>query len=77
MQVPGACRPVRPSGTLCATRHVSIQEPSSVSMKAIRKPGAAPGLVLCDAPVPEIRSRDVLIKVRRAGVCGTGLHIRQ
>ena len=46
-------------------------------MKAIRKPGPAPGLVLCDAPVPEIRSRDVLVKVRRAGICGTDLHIHQ
>ena len=46
-------------------------------MKAIRKPGAVPGLVMCDAPVPEIRSGDVLIKVRRAGICGTDLHIEQ
>ncbi|WP_419950783.1 L-threonine 3-dehydrogenase [Candidatus Palauibacter sp.] len=46
-------------------------------MKAILKPGPAPGLTLGEAPTPEIRSGDVLIKVRRAGICGTDLHIHQ
>ena len=46
-------------------------------MKAILKPGPAPGLALGEAPTPEIRSGDVLIKVRRAGICGTDLHIHQ
>ena len=46
-------------------------------MKAIRKSRAEPGLALCEVPVPEIRSGDVLVKVRRAGICGTDLHIEQ
>ncbi|WP_419934681.1 L-threonine 3-dehydrogenase [Candidatus Palauibacter sp.] len=46
-------------------------------MKAILKPGPAPGLTLGEAPTPGIRSGDVLIKVRRAGICGTDLHIHQ
>ena len=46
-------------------------------MKAILKPGPAPGLTLGEAPTPGIRSGDVLIRVRRAGICGTDLHIHQ
>ncbi|WP_423927484.1 L-threonine 3-dehydrogenase [Candidatus Palauibacter sp.] len=46
-------------------------------MKAILKPGPDPGLILGEAPTPGIRSRDVLIRVRRAGICGTDLHIHQ
>ena len=46
-------------------------------MKAILKPGPAPGLTLGEAPTPGIRSGDVLIKVRRAGICGTDLHSHQ
>lgn len=44
-------------------------------MKAILKPEAAPGLVVADVDEPEIRSDEVLIRVRRAGICGTDLHI--
>jgi threonine 3-dehydrogenase len=44
-------------------------------MKAISKPTAAPGLQIVDVPDPEIRSDEVLIRVRRAGICGTDLHI--
>lgn len=44
-------------------------------MKALVKEKAAPGLVLKDVPEPEIRDDEVLIRVRRAGVCGTDVHI--
>ncbi|HMS02945.1 MAG TPA: alcohol dehydrogenase catalytic domain-containing protein, partial [Gemmatimonadaceae bacterium] len=44
-------------------------------MKALVKPSAAPGLVLTDVPVPQIRDDEVLIRVHRAGVCGTDVHI--
>jgi threonine dehydrogenase-like Zn-dependent dehydrogenase len=46
-------------------------------MKAILKPDPAPGLVVADVDEPEIRSDEVLIEVRRAGICGTDLHIYQ
>ena len=46
-------------------------------MKAIIKPDPAPGLVVTDVDEPEIRSDEVLIGVRRAGICGTDLHIYQ
>ncbi len=45
-------------------------------MKAIVKPGSAPGLELQDVPVPPVGGGDVLIKVLRTGICGTDLHIR-
>lgn len=44
-------------------------------MIAILKPGPAPGLSLGDVPTPRIGADDVLVKVRRAGICGTDLHI--
>ena len=43
-------------------------------MKALVKEAAAPGEVAYrDWPEPEIDSADVLIAVKRAGVCGTDL----
>jgi threonine 3-dehydrogenase len=44
-------------------------------VKALVKSEAAPGLALLDVPEPEIGINDVLIKVRKAGICGTDLHI--
>lgn len=44
-------------------------------MKALIKKEAAPGLWLEDVPEPEIGINDVLIRVSRAAICGTDLHI--
>lgn len=44
-------------------------------MRAIVKHEAAPGLNVADVPEPDIRPDQVLIRVRRAGICGTDLHI--
>jgi threonine 3-dehydrogenase len=44
-------------------------------MKALVKATAGPGFKLENVPVPTIRDDEVLIKVRRAGVCGTDVHI--
>ncbi len=44
-------------------------------MKALVKETAGPGFVLKDVPEPTIRDDEVLIRVRRAGVCGTDVHI--
>lgn len=48
-----------------------------LTMKALRKPYGKEGLILeKNAPMPkEIGPEDVLIKVLRASVCGTDLHI--
>src|ERR1700736_767395 len=44
-------------------------------MKALVKSKREPGLWLEDIPKPTIGINDVLIRVRRAGICGTDLHI--
>jgi threonine 3-dehydrogenase len=44
-------------------------------MKALVKSKRQPGLWLEDVPEPSIGINDVLIRVRRAGICGTDLHI--
>ena len=46
-------------------------------MKALVKQSAGPGFVLKDVPEPRIRDDEVLIRVRRAGVCGTDVHIHE
>jgi threonine 3-dehydrogenase len=45
------------------------------TMKALAKMRPEIGLDLIDAPIPEAGPEDVLIKVRRAAVCGTDIHI--
>ena len=44
-------------------------------MRALVKGSAGPGFELRDVPRPTIRDDEVLIRVRRAGVCGTDVHI--
>ena len=44
-------------------------------MRALVKTAAGPGLTLLDVPEPEIGINDVLIRVRKTGICGTDLHI--
>ncbi len=44
-------------------------------MKALVKSKPEPGLWLEDFPEPVIGINDVLIRVRRVGICGTDLHI--
>lgn len=45
------------------------------TMKAVVKVSAAPGAEIRDVPVPEAGPGEVLLRVLRAGVCGTDLHI--
>jgi threonine 3-dehydrogenase len=44
-------------------------------LKALVKKHAEPGLWLEDVPVPQIGINDVLIRVKRASICGTDVHI--
>ena len=44
-------------------------------MKALTKSRAERGLWLEDVPLPEYGINDVLIRVRRTGICGTDVHI--
>jgi threonine 3-dehydrogenase len=44
-------------------------------IKALVKKEACKGLWLEDVPAPETGINDVLIKVKRAAICGTDMHI--
>jgi len=44
-------------------------------VKALVKAKPEPGIWMQDVPVPEIGPNDVLIKVRKASICGTDIHI--
>jgi threonine 3-dehydrogenase len=44
-------------------------------VRALVKQTAGPGFQLKEVPEPTIRDDEVLIRVRRAGVCGTDVHI--
>ena len=54
---------------------VSLRESSEAHVRALVKETAGPGFTLRDVSRPAIRDDEVLIKVRRAGVCGTDVHI--
>jgi threonine 3-dehydrogenase len=47
------------------------------TMRAIRKLERAPGLTLCEVPVPSCGPGEVLVQVEAASLCGTDLHIHQ
>lgn len=44
-------------------------------MRALRKMAQAPGLELCNIPEPAVGPSEVKIKVQRAGLCGTDVHL--
>ncbi len=44
-------------------------------MKALVKSKSEPGLWMEDVPVPRIGKNDVLIKIQKAAICGTDIHI--
>ena len=44
-------------------------------MKALVKKEAKPGLWIEDVPVPEYGINDVLIRIKKTGICGTDVHI--
>jgi threonine 3-dehydrogenase len=46
-------------------------------MRALRKLGREPGLVLDEVPVPAPGADEVLVRVETASVCGTDLHIHR
>ena len=44
-------------------------------MKALIKTNPEPGLWLEDVPMPEVGTNDVLIRIHKAAICGTDIHI--
>ncbi len=65
------------ASTTVATPSASprASEPIPSRMRALVKSSAAPGAELEEVPVPQVRAREVLVKVRAASICGTDLHI--
>jgi threonine 3-dehydrogenase len=49
--------------------------PLAGTMTALSKTAPEPGFDLGDVPVPKIGPSDVLIRVKKAGICGTDHHI--
>src|SRR5262245_55990040 len=47
----------------------------AATMKAVVKAHAGPGLEIREVPVPSVGAGEILLRVLRAGVCGTDLHI--
>ena len=47
----------------------------SADMKALVKSRPEPGIWMEDVPVPVVGPNDLLIKVRKAAICGTDIHI--
>ena len=56
-------------------RRARVSSIECTIVKALVKAAAGPGFALQDVPRPTIRDDEVLIRVRRAGVCGTDVHI--
>jgi len=46
-----------------------------MSMKALVKSRAEPGIWMKSVPVPKASTNEVLIKIHKTGICGTDLHI--
>ena len=47
---------------------------NGAAMKALVKSRPEPGLWMEDVPQPEPGAGEVLIRVRKTGICGTDLH---
>jgi threonine 3-dehydrogenase len=66
---------------MTSTTPVTAQKPASrtagraATMRAIVKSQAGPGAEVREVPVPTCGPGELLLKVKRAGVCGTDLHI--
>ena len=47
----------------------------ATTMRAVVKTSAGPGVEIREVPVPAVGAGEILLRVMRAGVCGTDLHI--
>src|SRR5688572_6316928 len=86
VSVKSACRSVH---TFIPLGHVLLRPSSHRSgrawqdrvavetMRAVRKVGPEPGLVLDEVPVPTPSPDEVLVRIEAASICGTDLHIRR
>src|SRR3984957_2989518 len=63
------------SAPVILARFFFLRLGAGLSVRALVKRTAGPGMELMEVPKPTIRADEVLIRVRRAGVCGTDVHI--
>jgi threonine 3-dehydrogenase len=70
------------AGRRGARRHARLLTPAAwhyraavETMRAVRKRGHEPGLVLDELPVPTPGPDEVLVEIEAASICGTDLHI--
>lgn len=61
--------------TTTATAEATRTSTRARTMRAIVKASAGPGAEIREVPVPGVGPGEVMLKVKRAGVCGTDLHI--
>jgi threonine 3-dehydrogenase len=67
---------IKPAVNATPTSSMSDREGSGgATMRALVKHHAGPGLEMRERPVPQPGPRDVLIRVLKAGICGTDRHI--
>jgi len=59
----------------CHPRPAIYSQAVTKTMQALVKRQPQPGLDLEEVPVPEIGPNDVLIRVKKASICGTDVHI--
>ena len=44
-------------------------------MKAAYKANREKGIKIVDVPVPKISENEILVKVKKAAICGTDIHL--
>ncbi|MGH7730377.1 MAG: alcohol dehydrogenase catalytic domain-containing protein, partial [Candidatus Eiseniibacteriota bacterium] len=64
-----------PTTPVAAEKLATRASARAATMKAIVKAAAGPGAEVRDVPVPTFGPGELLLRVKRAGVCGTDLHI--
>ena len=64
--------------TVTPEAKAAVRTPSTTratTMRAVVKTSAGPGVEIREVPVPTVGAGEILLRVMRAGVCGTDLHI--
>src|SRR2546426_6172273 len=66
---------MNPTTPAVSAQPTKTSPPGALTMRAVVKATAGPGAEIREVPTPTWGPADLLLKVLRAGVCGTDLHI--